>query len=128
MGRSTGEGGSVAVVSLATFGIGVLLLLGLGRVAAATVMQARADAAADAAALAAADALALGRGESGAIDAARAMAAENDAELVECECVGLAAEVVVAVDPPDGPLEAFGPARSRARAEIDPGATLGLGP
>ena len=118
------------MVSIATFGVGVVLMLGLGRIAGATVLQARADAAADAAALAAADALALGRGAAGAIDAARTTAADNGAELVECGCAGLSAEVVVAVDPPDGPLAAFGPAKSRARAEVDRAATFdpdGLG-
>jgi len=110
------------VVSIATFGIGALLLLGLGRIASAAVLQARADAAADATALAAADALALGREAAGAIDAARATAADNAAELIECRCSGLVAEVVVAVHAPDGLLAAFGPARSRARAEVEPAA------
>ncbi len=118
----------MAVVSLATFGIGVVLILGLGRVAAAAVLQARADAAADASALAAADALALGRGSTGAAQAAEATAVANGAEVVACDCAGLSAEVVVEVQPPGGPLAAFGPARSRARAEIDPAALLGRGP
>lgn len=116
------ERGSVAVVSLATFGIGVVLILGLGRVAAAAVLQARADAAADASALAAADSLALGRGSAAALQAADATAAANGAELLTCECSGLAAEVVVELGRPGGPLAAFGPARSRARAEVHPSA------
>ena len=125
--RSRCERGSAAVLSVATVGIGVLLILGLGRIAGAMVMQARADAAADAAALAAADALALGRGAPAAAEAARATAADNGAVLVECECDGLSAEVIVSVTPPAGPLGAFGPARSRARAEIDPTALIGIG-
>ncbi len=115
------------MLSIAIFGIGVVLILALGRIAAATVMQARAAAAADAAALAAADALALGRGGGAAVEAAREMAAANGGEMQECDCSGLSAEVVVSVAAPPGPMAVFGPATSRARAEVDPSPLLDLG-
>lgn len=90
--------------------------IGIGRVGAAVVVQARAENAADAAALAAADALALGATPSGAEAAAHKWARANDATLVRCDCRGSAAEVEVEVAPVGGLSK---PGRARARAEVD---------
>ena len=113
----TRDRGSVSVVMVAVVVIGLVLSVGAARLGAALVARARADSAADAAALAAADALALGRDVATAREAARDIAAHNDARLVECDCAGSAAEVLVEVDVPG--LGALGTvARGRARAEI----------
>lgn len=97
-----------------------VLLAGLTRLATATVIQARADAAADAAALAAAEELALGHGEAAAREAAEAVAAMNGgARLERCDCTGTHAEVVVRLQSP-APLRGLVPAvLGHARAEVD---------
>jgi secretion/DNA translocation related TadE-like protein len=92
---------------------GCLLTLGVGRLGVAMIGRARADTAADAAALAAADALALGHGEARAVAAAEETAASNGAQLVSCDCTGVAAAVVVELD-----LGALGVARGRAKARF----------
>ncbi len=113
----TRDRGSVSVVMVAVVVIGLVLSLGAARLGAALIARARADRAADAAALAAADALALGRDVGTAREAAQETAAHNDARLVECDCAGSAAEVLVEVDVPG--LGVLGTvARGRARAEI----------
>jgi secretion/DNA translocation related TadE-like protein len=113
----TRERGSASVVMVAVVVVGLVLALGAARLGTALIARARADSAADAAALAAADALALGSDAAAARAAARETAASNDARLVECDCSGAAAEVLVEVDIPG--LGALGTvARGRARAEI----------
>jgi secretion/DNA translocation related TadE-like protein len=113
----TRERGTVSVVMVAVVVVGLVLSLGAARLGVALVARARADSAADAAALAAADALALGRDSAAARAAAHDTAASNDSRLVECDCTGAAAEVLVEVDVPG--LSALGTvARGRARAEI----------
>jgi secretion/DNA translocation related TadE-like protein len=109
------EAGNVSILAIAAVGLAIVLCLGVARVGAAAADKARADTAADAAALAGADTLALGRQPSDAVDSARAAAADNGARLISCSCAGDAVEVVVAI----------GPARGRARAEIDAGSRVG---
>jgi secretion/DNA translocation related TadE-like protein len=110
------ERGSVTVFAIAAIALAVVLMTGVARVGGAAVRKARADSAADAAALAAADALALGQGPAAAEAAAASIAVANGARLVSCDCMGSAAEVVVAIAP--------GRAVGRARAEIDVGKSL----
>jgi len=87
--------------------------------------RARAQSAADASALAAvaAEAPILGR-DGDPIEAARAAADDNGAELISCDCPGggTAAEVTVKVKPRLGFLVGwFGRSvRADARAELDP--------
>jgi secretion/DNA translocation related TadE-like protein len=102
----------MAVVVLAA-----VLALGAARLGGAIVARARADAAADAAALAAADMLALGRGERAAGAAASETAADNDADLVSCDCAGRIATVRVELTV-TGLGRIAGPARATARAEV----------
>ena len=110
--------GSVTIVMLAAIAIAAGLMLGIARVGGAAVLRARADTAADAAALAAADALASGGGAPQAVSAAVATARANGARLVDCDCFGTHAEVVVAVRPSPAlhlPHDVLG----RARADVD---------
>jgi len=94
------ERGSMTIVVVGVVVLGLALAAGAARLGSALVARARADTAADAAALA----------------AAHETAVANGAQLVRCECAGLAAEVVVTVQA-KGLLAA--PARGRARAEVD---------
>jgi secretion/DNA translocation related TadE-like protein len=119
---NTKQGGAVGVTMLAVVVIGAVVALGAARLGAAMIGRARAETAADAAALAAADSLALGEGAGDARDAAERAARANDAALVECECDGAEATVVVEVDVPViGRI-----ARARSRAEIRPECLLDL--
>jgi secretion/DNA translocation related TadE-like protein len=108
------EAGNISIVAMAAVGLAIVLCLGVARVGAVAAEKARADTAADAAALAGADTLALGRQPRDAVESARAAAADNGARLISCSCGGDAVEVVVAI----------GPARGRARAEIDAGRSV----
>jgi secretion/DNA translocation related TadE-like protein len=118
------ERGSMTIVVVGVVVLGLALAAGAARLGSALVARARADTAADAAALAAADMLALGRGPGAASAAAHETAAANGAQLVRCECAGLAAEVVVTVQA-KGLLAV--PARGRARAEVDLGGARARG-
>ncbi len=106
----------MTVLFVAVIAMACVLVMSAGRLGGALTARARAETAADAAALAAADSLALGAFD--AREQAEAIAAAHGARLVSCECIGLAAEVVVEVD---GPVAASlpRPARARARAEVD---------
>ena len=110
---STDERGSMSVLMVAMVVVGLVLVIGAGRLGEAVVARARAQSAADAAALAAADQLALGRGSDVAVDAAEETAAANGARLTRCACSGVVAEVDVEV-------AAFRMAKARARAEVSP--------
>lgn len=110
--------GSVTVIAILLVMISAALLLGVARVGLATVLRTRAANAADAAALAAADQLALGFDPARAYAAAEATAADNGAVLVECECQGSAAEVVVRFAF-SVPIPGFPDVEARARAEVD---------
>ena len=125
-GDKRGERGSMAIVLMAVVVLAAVLALGAARLGGALVARARADAAADAAALAAADMLALGRGERAANSAAAETAADNDARLVRCECMGRVATVEVEVAT-DGLGRLGGPARGAARAEVRPECLVGCG-
>lgn len=116
---SARECGGVSIVALGVLVFALGLTLGAARLGAALVGRARAESAADAAALAAADELALGQGSVEAEAAATATAARNGARVVECDCAGDGATVVVEIDVP-GLSFVAGPARARARAEVDP--------
>lgn len=119
--RREGQRGSITIVMLIGFVLGLVLVVQVGRLGAHAVAQARAETAAAAAALAAADALALGRGASAARAVAVQTAKANGAVLDEpdCDCTGRFVTVVVTVRfRPFGPLVAT--ARARARAEIRP--------
>jgi len=109
------ERGSMTIVFIGIVVLGLALTAGAARLGSALVARARADAAADAAALAAADMLALGRGAEAAATAARETAAANGGTLVECQCAGRDALVVVEVAA-SGILAP--PAEGRARAEV----------
>jgi secretion/DNA translocation related TadE-like protein len=98
--RETSDRGSAAVVVLAVFVAGMVLLVGASRVGAALIARARADTAADAAALAAADMLALGYDEHRATSAASETARANGADLEVCACAGPVVTVTVVVDVP----------------------------
>jgi hypothetical protein len=99
---------------VAVLAVGMVVCVGLARLGAAAVGQARADGAADAAALAAADMLALGRGATVATDAAGEAAMANGARLLGCSCGGPVVTVRVAVR-----VDALGvTVRGRARAEV----------
>jgi secretion/DNA translocation related TadE-like protein len=117
--RATRERGAVSVVALGLLVVALALTLGAARLGVALIGRARAESAADAAALAAADALAVGEGSGAAATLARDTAARNGARLVQCECAGHAAEVVVEVDVP-GLTAIAGAARGHARAEVRP--------
>ena len=113
--RTRSERGSMTVVFIAVVVLGLALTAGAARLGSALVARARADAAADAAALAAADMLALGRGSDAAATAARETASANGGTLVQCECAGRDALVVVEV----AARGIFAPpAQGRARAEV----------
>jgi secretion/DNA translocation related TadE-like protein len=112
------ERGSVSVLAVVIVLVAGLAAAGLARVGAAAVLQARADAAADAAALAAADALALGRGGVAARAAASAVASDNGAHLVTCDCRGRHAEVAVRIDGRGALGSATRDVVGRARAEV----------
>jgi len=114
------ESGSVTVLMAVAVVVAGLLCYGVARVGVAAVLRTRAENAADAAALAAADRLALGEGSQAARAAADATARDNMARLVECDCTGGAAEVVVELDV-GVPIPGFPPVQARARAEIDLG-------
>jgi secretion/DNA translocation related TadE-like protein len=108
------ERGVVSVLVVAVLVVGLVLATGAARLGAVLVARARAETAADAAALAAADALALGRRDP--VAAARAIAARNDAELLDCDCEGSHAQVRVAVR-----VRGFagaGRVTAKARAEV----------
>jgi len=109
----------MAIVLMAVVVLAAVLALGAARLGGAVVARARADAAADAAALAAADMLALGRGERESAVAASETAADNDADLVSCDCAGRIATVRVEVTMA-GLGRVAGPARATARAEVRP--------
>lgn len=108
--RGNGERGSIPILALAIVGLAWVFTFGVARLGGATVHRAEADATAEVTALAAADALALGKGERAAIAAARKIATANDAVLIECNCRGTAAEVVIETE--DAHIT------GRARAEI----------
>lgn len=112
--------GSVTVISIALVIISAALLLGVARVGLASVLRTRAANAADAAALAAADQLALGFDSERARAAAAGVAADNGTVLVECDCDGAAAEVVVRFVF-SVPIPGFPIVEARARAEVDSG-------
>jgi secretion/DNA translocation related TadE-like protein len=102
------ERGNVSVLMVAAVVLAAMLCLGLARLAHAATERARADSAADAAALAAADQLALGHSSSAAAAVARATAADNGAQLLDCTCRGAVAVVRVSL----------GDARAVARADV----------
>jgi secretion/DNA translocation related TadE-like protein len=110
------ERGAFTVLFVAVIVLACVLVVSAGRLGAALTVRARAETAADAAALAAADSLALGASD--ARDQAAQIAAAHGARLVSCTCEGLAAEVVVELDAPIA-ASLPGPARARARAEVD---------
>jgi secretion/DNA translocation related TadE-like protein len=112
------ERGAMTVLTTAYVALAIVIAIGLTRVGAATVLQARAQAAADVAALAAADELASGRGNDAARRAAAAVATDNGAHLVLCWCETTFAEVQVALDGPDVLGFPRDPT-ARARAEVD---------
>ncbi|MGQ0824855.1 MAG: Rv3654c family TadE-like protein [Actinomycetota bacterium] len=112
------ERGAATMVVLAVVGVAALLGIGLARLGAATVLEARAQSAADAAALAAADQLALGHGPAAAGRAAATVAGQNDARLLHCMCDPLGAEVEVEISGVPA-LTLPRAVRARARAEVD---------
>jgi secretion/DNA translocation related TadE-like protein len=112
------ERGAVSVLAAVIVLVAGLAAAGVARVGAAAVLQARADAAADAAALAAADALALGRDGGAARAAASAVASDNGARLLTCDCRGRHAEVAVRIDARGALGSATGGVVGRARAEV----------
>lgn len=107
------------MVVLGAFALCVALAIGIGRLGAAAVLDARAQTAADAAALAAADQLALGHGSKAANQAAAATTRANGATLVQCDCGGEAAEVEVELTGSYAALGLPHAAHAKARAEVD---------
>jgi secretion/DNA translocation related TadE-like protein len=113
------ERGSATVLVCALAGLSAALVLGLTRLAVATVTAARAQTAADAAALAAAQELVAGRSEQEAARIAKASAEANGARLLECRCRGRDATVKVAFPLIRPGLLAVS-ANASARATADP--------
>jgi secretion/DNA translocation related TadE-like protein len=113
------QAGSAGVLLCGVMAMAVVLLLGLGRVAAAGLAVSRAQTAADAAALAAAGELAAGRNGGEAERIAFVTAAANGARLLRCDCGGPAVVVAVTVTlPTSGPAARL--VRAAARAELHP--------
>jgi secretion/DNA translocation related TadE-like protein len=101
--------GNVSILVTAVIVVAVLLATAVARLGSAVAEKSRANNAADAAALAAAGDLGRGRPPAHACALARRTAADNGARLLSCHSD--AAAVVVTV--------VRGPARARARAEVD---------
>jgi secretion/DNA translocation related TadE-like protein len=120
------ERGSVSILAVTGALIFSLAALALADVGSLLVARARAEEAADAAALAAvaAQADALDGGRDDPVEAARAYAERNGAELVRCECEEGRTDAVVevAVVPRLTFLRGWlgRRARATARAELDP--------
>jgi secretion/DNA translocation related TadE-like protein len=115
--RPPDQRGSIAVLSTMLLVVAVGLGYGVVRVGAAAALRTQAENAADAAALAAADQLALGQGPAQATAAADVIARANGFRLIDCDCRGAAAEVVVVMT--DTPRFLGLPdIEARARAEV----------
>jgi secretion/DNA translocation related TadE-like protein len=111
--------GSAGVLTCGLVALLAVLVLGLGRVAAAVVATSRAHTAADAAALAAAGELAAGRTAGDAERTASLTAAANGARLLRCDCGGPAVTVHVSVTLPFS-RSVSGLVKAAARAELHP--------
>lgn len=111
--RAGGDAGSSTVLGLAL--MLVLLAVGgvIGTIGVVSVTRHRAEATADLAALAAARH--VFEGEQAACGAARRLAAEQGARLLDCRLEALDVVVVVGVRPP-GRVASFGLVRGQARA------------
>lgn len=114
--RRTSESGSMTVIAAAVIVIGLVLSVVVLNVGGYLGELSHASAAADAAALAAADELALGHGALAAWLAGGLAAAENNAELVTCECIGNEAKVEIVMK---SRFRIVGRIHARARATVE---------